>query len=74
MQPLFTNPEDRVSRDLCTDNIPLRPNYFIFIGYLKRGGQGGGSSELPEPPPDPPLIRTPTRSGITHVTDLFSKP
>ena len=47
MQQLFTNPEDRVSRDLCTDNISLRPNYFIFIGYLKKGGgQGGGSTIL----------------------------
>ena len=33
----------------------MRPNYFIFIGYLKTGGRGGGSSKAPEPPLDPPL-------------------
>ena len=30
----------------------LRPNSFIFMGYLKTGGRKGGS---PEPPLDPPL-------------------
>ena len=35
--------------------VSLRPNYFIFKGYLKTGGQGGCSSEPPEPPLDPPL-------------------
>ena len=30
-----------------------RPNYFIFIGYLKTRGREGGSSE---PPLDPPLL------------------
>ena len=34
--------------------VSLRPNYFLFIGYLKTGGgegggQGLGSSEPPEP-------------------------
>ena len=33
-------------------SISLRPNYFIFIGYLKNWVQGGGSRE---PPLDPPL-------------------
>ena len=35
--------------------VSLRPNYFIFIGYLKTGGggRGGGSSEPPDPPPPP---------------------
>ena len=33
----------------------LRPNYFIFIGYLKTG-QGGGLREPVEPLQDPPLI------------------
>ena len=30
----------------------MRPNYFIFIGNLKRGGVGrkGGSNHPPEPP------------------------
>ena len=36
-------------------NIPLRPNYFIFIGYLKTGRGKGGSSEPPEPPLGLPL-------------------
>ena len=36
--------------------ISLRPNYFIFIGYLNLGGMDGGSSKPPEPPLDPPLI------------------
>ena len=35
--------------------VSLRPNYFIFIGYLKMGDKEGGSSEPPEPPLDPPL-------------------
>ena len=44
--------------------ISVRPNYFIFIGYLKTGGGGGGgggggeevgSSDPPEPPLDPLL-------------------
>ena len=41
-------------------NIPrkcnnLRPNYFIFIGYLKTGGHEGGPNEPPELPLDRPL-------------------
>ena len=36
--------------------VSLRPNYFIFIGYLKTGVRERGLSELPEPPLDPPLI------------------
>ena len=41
--------------------VSMRPNYFMFMGYLKTGGGGGdrgvGSSETPEPHPplDPPL-------------------
>ena len=27
--------------------IPQRPNYFIFIGYLKTGGGGGGVMRTP---------------------------
>ena len=34
-------------------NIPLRPKYFIFIGYLKMGG--GGCVGSSEPPLDLPL-------------------
>ena len=38
-------------------NISLRPNYFIFIGYLKTGvGEAGRGSS--EPPLDPPLNYT----------------
>ena len=29
--------------------VSLRPNYFIFIGYLKSGGREGGSLEPLEP-------------------------
>ena len=32
----------------------LRPNYFIFIGYLKTAGEEGCSRVPPEPPLDPP--------------------
>ena len=42
----------------------LRPNYFIFIGYLKTGGGEGGSNEPPEPPLDPPLV---LRVGLSSV-------
>ena len=35
--------------------VSLRPNYFVYIGYLKRG-RVGGLSEPPEPPLDPPLL------------------
>ena len=37
--------------------ISLRPNYCIFIEYLKTGGGGGevALSEPPEPPLDQPL-------------------
>ena len=35
--------------------VSLRPNYFIFIGYLKTGNGGGGSSEPRDPLLDPPL-------------------
>ena len=45
---------------------PLRPNYFIFTGYLKNGGTewvGGGSSEPPEPPLDQPLHFNETMSN-----------
>ena len=37
--------------------VSLRPNYFIFIGYLKIGGKDGGSVEPPWTPLDPPLVR-----------------
>ena len=33
----------------------MRPDYFIFVGYLEMGGWEGGSSKPPEPPLDPPL-------------------
>ena len=36
--------------------VSLRPNYFIFVGYLKMGSPEGGSSEPSESPLDPPLI------------------
>ena len=29
--------------------VSLRPNYFIFIGYLKNWGQGGVKANLPNP-------------------------
>ena len=35
--------------------VSLRAIYFISIGNLKTGGQGGGLSEPPELPLDPPL-------------------
>ena len=37
--------------------VSLRPNYFMFIGYLKTGDTERGSSEPPEPPLDPPLLK-----------------
>ena len=37
--------------------MSLRPNYFIFIGYLKQGAIRWGSKEPPEPPLDPPLYK-----------------
>ena len=40
-------------------NISLRPNYFIFIGYLKTGGGGGGGGGVGEG-----LKRTPSGSAI----------
>ena len=30
--------------------VSLRPDYFIFIAYLKTGGREGGLNEPPEPP------------------------
>ena len=48
----------------------LRPNYFIFIGYLKTGA-GRGSSEPPKPPLDPPLhdcAFAPKASRLIYVT------
>ena len=35
--------------------VSLRPNYFIFIGYLKTRRGERGSREPPESPLDPPL-------------------
>ena len=35
--------------------VSLRPDYFIFIGYLKTGGREGGLNEPPEPPLNLPL-------------------
>ena len=35
-------------------NIPLRPNYFIFIGYFK-WGTGRGLKQPPDPRLDPSL-------------------
>ena len=34
----------------------MRPNYFIFIGYLKTGEWEGETNEPSEPPLDPLLI------------------
>ena len=47
--------------------VSLRPNYFIFIGYLKTGGGGG----TPEPPLDPPLIDdTPLFPGTHWICEI----
>ena len=37
---------------LISLKYPLRPNYSIFMGYLKTGGGGGA----PEPPLDPMIV------------------
>ena len=41
----------------------LRPNYFIFIGYLKMGEGEGVLSNPLKPPLDPPLVY----ENIQHV-------
>ena len=48
--------------------VSLRPNYNIFISYLKTGGQEGGSSDPPEPHLDPPLL-----DHIENNCDLIAK-
>ena len=55
--------------------VSLRPNYFIFIGYLKTGGgEEGGSLEPPEPSLDPPLWRDISLAGLfSFVADLTLK-
>ena len=37
--------------------VSLRPNYFIFIGYLKMGGGGGLEQTPSESPLDLPLYQ-----------------
>ena len=51
-------------------NIPWKYNLvsFYFHRIFKNGGQGGGSSESPEPPLDPPL-----RPPLNAYTDVSSK-
>ena len=34
----------------CNNLVSVRPNYYIFIGYLKMGDEEGSSSEPSEPP------------------------
>ena len=50
----------------------LRPNYFIFIEYLKTGGGGGreGVARTREPPMDPPLIHF---GYLLKEIDIFLK-
>ena len=36
--------------------VSLRPNYFIFVGFKKRGVMRGGLSEPPLDPPDWPFM------------------
>ena len=46
-----------VSHPLKRNNLAsLRPNYFIFLGYLKTGGRERGLMEPTEPPLDLPLL------------------
>ena len=45
----------------------LRPNYFIFIGYLKTGAERG-LSETPEPPLNPHVI-----SCFTTKVQIFRR-
>ena len=51
--------------------VSLRPNYFIFMGYFKCGGERGGSSEPPEPPLDRPLTTIDEQNNILSVWALI---
>ena len=55
--------------------VSLRPNYFIFIGYLKTGRRGGRSSEPPETTLDPPLpsIYSFSKTGSYNISDGSSR-
>ena len=44
--------------------ISLRPNYFIFVGYLKTRGREGGSSEHPL---DTPLAKALVRRVLRRL-------
>ena len=57
---------------LYGDFVSLRPNYFIFIGYLKKRGGEGVSLESPEPPLDPPLRCVPVKGRGSTCTSLLS--
>ena len=49
----------------------MMQNYFIFIGYLQKGGgRGGGSSEPPELPLDTPLAAELSLIFVQHF-DCF---
>ena len=50
--------------------VSLRPNYFIFIGYLKTGDgwEGGGVKRTSETPLDPPLERVPKMLGGVKIS------
>ena len=47
-------------------SLRLRPNYFIFMGYLKTEGVDERSSEPPESPLDLPLDKTSHLSTKIH--------
>ena len=53
--------------------VSLRPNYFPFHRIFKNGGGKGGSSESPEPPLDPPLVKQQIQHICTHLYLLFDQ-
>ena len=48
-----------ISHENENNLVQLRPNYFIFMVYLKTGTGAGGSSEPLDPPLDSPLELVP---------------